>query len=169
MTKFLLFLLIPCYALSASDELHEYHISITEITLNSDSQRLEISMQLFVDDFEKALHIAKRKTKIKDDLNDQKVWQAIQDYLKEHFSLDVNGSKLKLTYLGAQWDDDLHAFFVFIEADVKQEITELSIYNSVFTEVDENQQNMHHLTLGTYNKSVLLVKDKEHSSVKIIQ
>lgn len=169
MLKFLFFIFIPFITVPTVEEEHEYHISITEINLNKDSQLLEISMQLFVDDFEKALHIAKRKVKITDDLSEEKTWSAIQQYLDEHFSLKINGSKLMLRYLGAEWDDDLHAFFVFIEAEVKDEVSEISIYNSVFTEVDEDQQNMHHLTIGSFKKSVLLVRDKEHSSINIVQ
>ena len=168
MLKSLLTILIPITLISAG-ELHEYHVSITEIQLNKDKQRVELSMQLFVDDFEKALRIANKKVVIKDDLTDEKVWTVIQWYLEEHFSLTVNGSKLMLTYLGTEWDDDLHSFYVFIEGEVTDEISDISIYNSVFTEVSESQENMHHISIGTFKKSVLLVKDKEHASMSLVE
>lgn len=154
-------------ALFSTVEGHEYHVSITEINLNEQTNRLEISMQLFMDDFEKALRSANKNVKIKDDLSEEAVWTVIQWYLEEHFSVTVNGSRLMFRYIGAEWDKDLHSFHVHSESEEIDEISEVSIYNSIFTEISPEQENMHHLNIGSTHESMLLVKDKERGSIII--
>ena len=146
---------------------HDYHVCITEIRYNQDSARLEISMQVFIDDFEKALNLAGDKTRINDDLTERKTSKAIESYLTKHFSLGVNGQYLRLDYIGAEWEDDLHSFYAYFEVPVKTEINSLDIFNNVLTEVAPDQQNMHHILIGRFKSSVLTTADEEKASIQL--
>ncbi|MEQ9064590.1 MAG: hypothetical protein RIE58_10470 [Vicingaceae bacterium] len=135
---------------------HEYHVSITEIHFNEETNQVEISIKLFIDDFEKAMNISGNNIRVKDDLSEAKVRQSIEDYLDNHFTLHVNGNPLVLKYLGAEWDEDLHSFFVLLESPSPEDIQRLEIFNNVFVEVSDQQENIHHLDINGLQKTILL-------------
>ena len=167
MKKFVqLFILLPALWISMGLP-HEYHVSLTDIRFNKDSSRLEISMNLFIDDFEKAMHLAGKKVRIGDDINNEKLRNAISSYLNKHFQIQVNKKELELTYLGAEWEDDLHSFYAYMECPLELPINEISLFNDVFIEVSEKQENMHYLHIGGNQESVLLNAQKKKMVISL--
>ena len=156
----LLFPLITMY-------FHEYHVALIDIRQKVDEERLEISLKLFIDDFEKAMILSGKVVRIGDELSTPEVKEAISTYILQHFRISVNGEDLDLSVLGSEWDDDLHSFYTYIECPLSQKkITELTLFDDIFTEVSAKQENMHYLHLGGREESVLLTTEKTSSTVK---
>ena len=138
---------------------HDYHVGIFNIDINQ--REIQITQKLFSDDFEKAFYLQGEEIKIGDDLGEEKVSKAMQEYVRKHFKLSVGREELKLDYVGAEWDDDLHTIYLYWEFNqAPHPLTELTIFNNIFMEVSEDQQNMHHVKKDGRQVSVLTERNK---------
>lgn len=138
---------------------HEYHVSITHIEVKD--QQIQISQKLFADDMEKALLLSGKVVHFKDDLNDIQLTEALQIYVRDHFRISISGKEITLKYVGVEWDNDYHAFYLFWEGELKNENTiSLEIFNNMLLEVSAEQQNKHYLKSGEKESDLLLDKDE---------
>lgn len=138
---------------------HEYHVSITNIEVKE--QQIQISQKLFADDMEKALLLSGKVVHFKDDLNEIQLTEALQVYVRDHFQISVSGKEITLKYVGAEWDNDYHAFYLFWEGELKNEnYKSIEIFNNMLLEVSAEQQNKHYLKSGEKESDLLLDKDQ---------
>lgn len=149
-------LLLPftlCYLL------HDYHVSIYNIHFNEESRKLEVSQKFFVDDFERALEISGNKTIFGKDLVSARESANARAYIKEHFTIKVKDEKVDLNFVGAEWED-VHAMYFYWESEELPEFEEISITNTIFLEVSNQQENMHYFTYGKKPPESLLLNSK---------
>lgn len=118
---------------------HDFHVSITEV--NYANQELQCTQRVFVDDLEmrlredfgKALNIG----------TEQEIAEAdslIAAYLSAHFTMEMEGKRLALNYLGKEREVDvlyLHFFYPSIQKPYK-----IRISNTVFFDSFEDQSNI---------------------------
>ena len=145
--------------------MHDYHVSVIEITYKPELGKIEISQKLFADDFEKALMLEGKLIKFNDDLNEESSKEALVQYLNKHFTIKIDGAPEQMKYLGAEWED-YHAFYIYWELEVSNSLEEITIINDVFLEVSSDQQNMHYISFKNKKMSLLLQEGKTKGSVK---
>jgi len=130
-----------------------------EIDYNDQAQTLEISLKVFADDLEKTLekqgaiglNIGYNNEHEKTDLY-------IERYLKNTFTLEVNGEVYDYKFLGKQVE--FNDTWCFIEAENVPQIESLSIENTIFMEMFDEQINLIHVRVGEQQKSLRLTRRK---------
>lgn len=154
--RFILILLILAAILASGLEwYHEFYVSLTEIRYNRDSQRMEISMRIFPDDMDRALEkLGGIKSHLVTLLENPKADSLLQDYLLEHFQLVVNGKEIRLVYLGKEPEDD--AMWCYLESGMVDTPEEITVRNSILTELFEEQVNIIQTYVGDWNRGLLL-------------
>lgn len=124
--------------------LHPFYISVTEINHNTRSNRLEITLRIFADDFESAL---KQKYKTQLDIikpNDKKkVDSLISIYVKEHLHLVVEKKKLPFKFIGYEWNDA--SVWCYFETEPINTFKTITVGNSILHDFTEQQVNMIHV------------------------
>lgn len=146
--------------------LHEYHVGFYTIVVKENT--CQITMKLFSDDFEKALHKQGNEVKIGDDLLEKELSLLLRSYISSHFKLSMSGNEKKLNFVGAEWDDDYHAMYFYWECELNEsDKKEINIENSIFLEISKEQQNMHHIKFDDKEYTLLLDYNKRTSTVSL--
>ena len=146
--------------------LHPFHASVCEIEHNGDSQALEISYRMFLDDLELTLN-RKFGTDLDIMQSDQKekVDELVERYLTEQFKFWVNGKTVQFDYLGSEIEG--YALWCFIEITNVQTPETLEIDNKVMLESFDDQINLVHFNKEDEVRSLKLYKDHTYGSIKV--
>ena len=135
--------------------LHPLYVSVTEITHNAKDKSLEVSCRIFTNDFETTL----RKTaKIKVDLlnpSDKAAMDAlVNNYIRQHLKIAVNGTNISLKYLGyEQVEDAIESYF---QAENINAVRSVSVQDNILYEYKEEQMSLLHITVNGNRKSTRL-------------
>lgn len=138
--------------------IHPFHVSVCEIYHNENTSSLEISMKIFMDDFE--LSIQQNGVpgfKLIDEDPEKVEKTHIDSYLKNHFNLKINGHFADLNFLGFEFDDN--AILCYMESKKVKKINSIEINNSMLTEVYDDQINLTHFQYKDEMKSLKATKE----------
>ena len=144
---------------------HDYHVGIFDIEIKD--HRVQISQKLFSDDVQKALMLSGLTVRFGDNINEEELSKSLQQYIKKHFAVTINDEKAELTYIGSEWDDDFHTFFMFWQVDLhSDEVKTIDIFNDILLEVTSDQQNMHRVKSNEKEFSLLLDKSRTKGQIQ---
>lgn len=152
---FLIMCLVICAGFKSP---HKFYTSITQMEYNPKTQSWEIIMNIFYDDFEKALENYYSK-KIK--IDDSQIDAYTKNYLEHQLGFFYKGKHLKYHYIGTELEKDV--FKIYIEVKQKKP-SEISIVNRVVIDVIDEQINIFNLKYADQRKSMIFQKDKEKNS-----
>lgn len=138
MKKQVLLSFLVLFTMLAFAGAHKFYVSITEITLNNSSNRLEISTKVFYDDLQNAIYIEDGK-KVNDPLSDHK--EDIDTYIQRHFKIEIDGKQVPLTMLGVEPEVD--AVWCYFESEpVAKNFKSVQVINSIFVDLFPRQSNI---------------------------
>jgi hypothetical protein len=144
--------------------LHPFHVSVCEIYHNWKTRALEITLKIFIDDFELSIQNRGHSDFLISGINPEKVDKSpISSYLKDHFIIKLNNRSLLLDFLGFELQDD--AILCYLEAKKIKNIGEIEIQNSILTEVFNDQVNLTHFQVKGEMKSIKTTIEKPSASV----
>lgn len=140
--------------ISAAED-HPIFISVIEVDHNSTDKTLEISCKIFTDDFEKvltqkygtAIHIYNVK-----DRADLEKRMAL--YVRERLAFKVDGKLASYSYLGYEQEEDY--LYCYLQADNVNTVKKLEILNSMLHDLNNNQVNIMHVSVGGKRQSYKL-------------
>ena len=138
-----MWLILLFTALISPYEVHEIHLSRSEVNYDTQSQSLQIGIKLFLDDFELAL--AKQSgsdLKLYTNRESQDADLYIESYLKEHIKLSMDDKALSTVYLGREESEDLSAVWCYIEVSDVPADTKITLTNDVFMEIYDDQRHI---------------------------
>ncbi|GAO43559.1 hypothetical protein FPE01S_02_06640 [Flavihumibacter petaseus NBRC 106054] len=131
---------------------HPFFVSVSEVQHNAKDKTLEVSIKLFIDDFEKALS-AGRETAV--DLSapkDQaKANELVFHYLQQHFKIKVNGQPVTLEFVG--YEKEKEAAWCYVQVTNVPNVQKLEIANSLLYDAFDKQINIMHVTVNGERKS----------------
>lgn len=142
--------------------LHPYHVSVCEVVYSKESEAVQITHRIFLDDFEEALTEFTQLEDfvlLEDSLHSH---QAIEQYFRKNFSIVVNGAQSKYTYLGSEVEDDL--VWCYLEVTNVASLESIEMVNTVLTEIFDDQKNLVHYKIGGEKKSFILTKSDVRAS-----
>jgi hypothetical protein len=151
--------LVFAFALSVlTTQLHPLHVSVTEIEFDEKDKALEIMMRVFIDDLEHTMKQRYSNNEL-DIINpkDKTLDEMMAEYLKAQFKLSLDGKPHQISYLGHEREGD--AFIFYVEVPKVKKLKSISVYNSIITEVYEDQSNLVHVTVADNVKSLRLTKN----------
>ncbi|NER18606.1 peptidase E [Spongiivirga citrea] len=121
---------------------------------------LQITIRLFIDDFEDVLQERYDQSIIlNEDNNPALIENSIGKYLSKKLNIKLNGKDATLNYLGKEYDNDIVKCYVEIENT--NEIKSVSVTNKLLFDLFEEQQNIVHLRLKGKRKSFVLIKEND--------
>lgn len=125
---------------------HPFYLSVAEINFNGSNKHYELSVRLFIDDFELCLSNSSGSPvylfETKDSLRND---QLITDYINDHFKLVANNKNIEMYFVGYEKEDQ--AVWCYFESDAEVKPESINIRNNLLYEKFESQTNIIHLTI----------------------
>lgn len=158
----LLLLLAPQLLRAGQD--HDIHLSLSEIRWNETTSAFEVSIKIFIDDFELALskeniiglHIGTEKEHT--DAN-----KHILHYLDKHFRISLDGKNLAGQFLGKETTEDFQAIWCYIEYPGTRNPKQCKLSNDIFFELYDDQRNIMDIRMNSTHKAYTML-DPDRSS-----
>ncbi len=138
--------------------LHPIHVSVCDIELDREENRLEMTMRIFTDDLEKQIREETGEMTM-DILNPPDKYstdQLFQEYLEKHFSVTLNGEKADYKYLGHEVESGSVYCYMMV-ADVT-EVSSLSAFNDILIRTFDDQVNLIHVEIDGEIHSMMFRK-----------
>jgi|AntRauTorckE5430_2_1112549.scaffolds.fasta_scaffold38404_1 hypothetical protein len=150
------FLLFGLFLLSAFTPkpiaVHDFHTSLTEIDYNPKTKSLEMTIRVFTDDLERALTEINNGKLVKIDPNDYATDPLIFQYLRKHVAF-VSPDKDVVAYDFLGKEVELDATWLYVELPAAANLKGYSIFNSILTELFDDQINLLNLIYPDKKKS----------------
>ena len=156
MTK--LFLGFFIYLLGAVS-FHNFYVSTTSIRFVPDEKSLQITTQVFLDDFESVLQQnGHEKTKLIPEVSQQDIDILVEDYLRKNITFKAQEKTIDFEFLGKVYKNDVLIAYMELKMDSIQ--SSLSIKNTIFFDYLPDQKNIIHFKFASKRKSFLAVSSK---------
>lgn len=138
---------------------HPLHVSVTEIVFDQPEKELEIVMRVFIDDLELTLRndLKQPELDVLSPKNGLTTDQLVENYLKKHLAITVDGKPVQTSYLGHEREGE--ALVLYIGGNNVKKLRTIEVKNDIFTETYDDQSNLVHVTVGNDVKSLRLSRD----------
>lgn len=132
--------------------MHPFFVSVSEVQHNAADKSLEISIKVFIDDFEKALgNGAGFAVDLSHPADSIKTNQLVFQYLQKHFLVKVNGQPVKLQYVG--YEKEREAAWCYVQVSSVPVVNTIDIDNSLLYDAFDKQINIMHVVVNGRRKS----------------
>ena len=125
---------------------HDFHVTHTTIYYNAEKESLEITVNVAIEDLERALEDqTAKKISIGTNAETESVDQLIEAYFRQRLTLAPNNYLSHYQWVGKEVSQDLHNLYIYFEVlDCNQNgsIETLLIENSIFTDILSDQSNI---------------------------
>ena len=140
---------------------HPFHISLTEIKWNSETEHLEISQKIFWDDLEVGLgEFHDESIDFLNPANTEKLNRQIETYLQATNIIWIGDKAVALTFIGYEVEED--AAWFYLESEKVNEPTSVKIKNSILVDIFPDQKNVIQFYFDKSSpKSIILGKGSE--------
>lgn len=141
--------------------LHPIHISVTEIEHDDEARSLEMVMRIFIDDLELDIRneLGEPRLDITKPGRSYTTDGLLEDYLRKHFKLQVNGKKKEYNYLGHEIE--LPVMYLYIEAPKVNKVRDIEIFNDMIMNAYDDQTNIIHVEVSGKLRSMRLDSDRK--------
>jgi hypothetical protein len=139
--------------------MHKYYLSLTQIDYNEKSKALQVTMNVFIDDFELTMNNTFNKQfnlNTKNELVDSEKF--FNQYLQDHFKIKLEGQPISFNYIGRKYEGDV--VFFYLEFEGVTDVKSIEIENTVLFEYFADQKNLIKLKIKGEFDSLLLTKGK---------
>jgi len=128
---------------------HPVHLSVTNIEYNEQQKKFEVSIRVFIDDFEKIINYQNNinlKLEKEDELSNANYY--INKYITDHLKLKINGSFVpESKYKLKKREKKDITLWLYYEIKYNKKIEEIDITNQLMTDLYKDQKNMLILTI----------------------
>ena len=143
---------------------HPVHLSLTSIDFNSETKALEITHRFFVDDFEKRLEQdLSERLYLGTEEEYSEADKVIQEYLKQNFTILVNGKELSRNYIGKEVDAE--AIWIYVEIPQLKKLKDLELTHLSLLDFFEDQRNFINVNYEGEKKAIILDAQKATGNI----
>lgn len=133
--------------------MHKYYVSITEAAFNAKTGTFELSIKFIGHDLEKALAEAGApELYLGTEKESEKANDYIKSYVQKRLQFVVNGKELEWKLIGKEVNND-DFIYCYIESNKTGLVKEITINNTLLTEVFPAQKNTVYLTINGYKET----------------
>ncbi len=156
MTKVVLVFL---FSLLGAVSIHNFYVSTTSIRFVLEENSIQITTQVFLDDFESVLRQqGNYKTKLIPEIPQKVIDSLVEDYFRENITFKAQGKKIDFDFLGKRYKSDVLVAYMELQMDTV--VSPFVIKNTIFFDYLPDQKNIIHLKLDSRRKSFLAVSSK---------
>jgi len=128
---------------SDRETIHPFHFSKCKIKYHPEDSTLQVTLILFLDDLESALHnVTGTPLYICDEMESDDTDSLIGQYLNDRLQFDAGPISLQRTFLGKECAKDNLSIWCYTELKIQGIPTVLSLENRIFTELYGDQKNL---------------------------
>lgn len=161
---FKIFFLFLLFGTLTSVALHKFYVSVNQIDFIPKKKALEITSRIFIDDIDLALEKKYgKKFYLGTSKETSESLDFLKKYLKEKFSIKVNGHQKEIIFLGKEIEDNVLICYLTIK-DIEK-VNSLEIKNTILMELYDQQHIFHTNILGN-KKSILLTSSETQGLLK---
>ncbi len=128
--------------------MHPFFVSMTDFNYNAKDKELEISVRIFMDDFENT--IRKYHPGVKIDIlhpdNQDQMNQFVSDYIQKHLQLKINGKAVQISFVG--YEQQSESVWTYFEVKNIMGVQKLDVMNALLHDYNTNQINMMHVKVN---------------------
>lgn len=147
------FLLLSAMLFLAPPALHDYYVSICTIRHNAETRTLDITWRMTTHDIEHSLlsESGDRDLKLGTGKELPEADSLLAGYLLRHLDLRMDGTPLKIRYLGKQVE--LEDMYCYLQVDDVEYLTLLSVHATLLQDLFDEQENVVHLEAAGKTRS----------------
>ena len=146
-------LLLTALLLLPPPALHDFYVSICTIRHNPETRTLDITWRMTTHDIEHTLlpESGDRDLKLGTEKELTEADSLIAGYLLRHLKLSMDGTPLRIRYLGKQVEfDDLYCY---LQVDDVETLGALTVHNTLLQDLFDEQENVVHLEAAGKTRS----------------
>ena len=142
--------------IAALSVFHPFFVSMTEFDYNAKDKELEISVRIFVDDFENTIRKAHPgvKVDILHPANQVQMNQFVNEYIQKHLVLQLNSKPATMSFVG--YEQQSESIWTYFEVKDVAGVQKLDVTNALLHDYNTNQTNMMHIKVGDNEQSYKL-------------
>lgn len=145
-------------------DVHDYYVSTTEVNF-SHNNHIQITIKVFIDDFEEMIQDNNNNLKLAPDSDSKKIDQITNQYISEKLKIKINNSQLKYEFIGREYKSDI--LQLYYEAVLTEKVQVITFENNILYDYFKNQQNVVHFKNDKFRRSFLFTKNNSKSSLSI--
>lgn len=158
-------LAVPCL------HAHSFHQSTAEAEYNPKTQKLEVSLSIFIEDLELALIRQSERLMSIDKTPASDFDTQIQAYLAKTFVVtEVTGKSAKIDWVGREIESaktDDPTVTLYFEVPLVACPSGITIQHSVLCDLFKDQTNLLHLRRGEHNMELRFTRDDDSRKIEI--
>ena len=139
-------------------------MSTTEVNF-SYNNHIQITIKVFIDDFEEMIQDNNNNLKLAPDSDSKKIDQITNQYISEKLKIKINNSQLKYEFIGREYKSDI--LQLYYEAVLTEKVQVITFENNILYDYFKNQQNIVHFKNDKFRRSFLFTKNNSKSSLSI--
>jgi hypothetical protein len=141
---------------------HDIHLSKTDIIYNQQTESIEITLHIFIDDLESVLAMQGHSgLKICTPKESENAESLIAAYLKKNLKISTGGSDLEWNFLGKEISEDLFAVWCYMEIEKPELAKELIVEVNLLNELYDDQKNIVKIEYDKNHKDFFLFDKKK--------
>lgn len=150
---------------------HDVHTSNAELEYNPKTQKLEVSLTVFVDDLELALMRHSERLMSLEKTPATEFDAQIQAYLRKTFIVtEVTGKAAKIEWVGREMDDaktDTPTVTLFFEVPLTACLSGVTLRHEMFCDLFKDQINLLHLRGATRSLELQFSREQASHSIEL--
>lgn len=149
----------------SSKEMHEFHLSKSTVNYDTQSQSLQITMHIFIDDLEDALAAkAVPKLYIGTEKEDSTANSYIAQYIANQFTISMGSDTLEQYFLGKELSEDLAAIWCYMEVPQVKLDDNIDFENGLLMEIFDDQKNVMEFRKDKKRYKDFLLQKSDHKA-----
>lgn len=144
---------------------HPFHVSVCNVDVNTEKNRLEITHKIFIDDLEIALRQFgnNEKLDVLKQFDTQEFLDLMTRYYQNNVKIKINDKPAEHLFLGVEKYDD--ALWCYIQVSNIKQLRLFEMNNSLLFETFDDQMNLVHVNLAGKTKSLRLRQNEEMGTI----
>jgi hypothetical protein len=143
---------------------HPFFVSVTEVNYNANTNSLEISCKMFVDDLQKVLRETfKRPVNLSNTKQEADNSKMLNEYISNHLSIGADNKQASLKFIG--FEIERESVYCYFEADKIAAPKKIVLNNKIMLEYKDEQQNIMHVVIGGNRKSTKTDKQNQQAII----
>lgn len=165
MRKFITLSLIAGLFIFSSFSLHPFYVGITEVRYNTSNSKVQASIKLFTDDFQRAFNKFGGKLEPKSTNDEDK--KKVEEFLLSKFGVTFlcSNSRPQIKFNLFSWEEEEEATWFYLTSETKIETRDLPqniiVYNKLLCDQHEEQLHVLHLYINNKRESQQINCEKQ--------
>ena len=144
---------------------HPFHATITSFDCKKDSEKIEVTIKIFTNDFEKVLRADNKDDIIIDSKNSlYNIDSLIFKYIKQNLVVTIDENKKQFSWVGKEIENNIT--WCYLEIINIDDYSKFGIENKLFLKVFDDQLNICHFYCSDKTDTIMLHKEAPYGEIK---